>query len=91
MHTRFCTLVAPSITSRLQLAALAAATSTLVPLPGGQGTGAEQAVVLVRQVSMGEERAGVWAGIIEHWATLHGISDETRHTGGIWCAWLLQA
>lgn len=49
LHGRFHHLQASSIESRLQLAALYAATSSLLPEPGSQQTGAEIAMQLVRQ------------------------------------------
>ncbi len=49
MHGRFQDLRAPSIPARLQLAALYAATSTLLPEPWSNKTGAQIAMQLVRQ------------------------------------------
>ncbi len=49
MHGRFQDLRAPSIPTRLQLAALYAATSTLLPEPWSSKTGAQTAMQLVRQ------------------------------------------
>lgn len=48
MHERFDYLTAPCLTSRLQLAALYAASSTLLPEPRSQLTGAQTAMQLVR-------------------------------------------
>ncbi len=53
MHSRLGSLHANNIAARLQLAALYAATSTLLPEPGSGMTGAEMAMQLVRQVSPG--------------------------------------
>ncbi len=53
VHGRFGHLVANSIPARLQLAALYAATSTLLPEPRSCMTGAQTALELVRQVSNG--------------------------------------
>ncbi len=49
LHGRFGHLVAPSVPARLQLAALYAATSTLLPEPLSACTGAQTALRLVRQ------------------------------------------
>ncbi|KAJ1618864.1 hypothetical protein T492DRAFT_916482 [Pavlovales sp. CCMP2436] len=49
VHSCFGTLVAPDVASRLQLAALYAATGTLLPEQCAGMTGAEHAVELVRQ------------------------------------------
>ncbi len=49
IHSRFGHLVAPTTLSRLQLAALYAATSTLLPEPHTHRTGAEAALQLLRQ------------------------------------------
>ena len=49
VHSRFWNLQARSSLSRLQLAALYAATSTLLPEPRSQMTGAQTAMELVRQ------------------------------------------
>lgn len=48
-HARFGHLTASSALARLQLAALHAATSSLLPEPGSLATGAETALQLVRQ------------------------------------------
>jgi hypothetical protein len=48
VHGRFGYLTSACLTSRLQLAALYAASSTLLPEPASQLTGAETALVLVR-------------------------------------------
>lgn len=48
VHGRFGYLTAPCTTSRLQLAALYAASSTLLPEPSSQLTGAATAMQLVR-------------------------------------------
>lgn len=49
VHPRFRTLVAPSTPARLQLAALYAATGSLLPEPGSRMTGTQTALLLVRQ------------------------------------------
>jgi hypothetical protein len=49
VHARFAHLIAHCTTSRLQLASLFAASSTLLPEPGSGLTGAETAMQLVRQ------------------------------------------
>lgn len=49
VHPRFGHLVAGSIRARLQLAALYAATASLLPEPGSRMTGAQTAMALVRQ------------------------------------------
>lgn len=50
VHGRFGYLCTDRIVARLQLAALCAATSTLLPEPMSRMTGAEAAMQLVRQV-----------------------------------------
>ena len=49
VHERFCSLRATSVLARLQLAALYAATGSLLPEPGSALTGAQLAMDLVRQ------------------------------------------
>jgi hypothetical protein len=49
VHTRLKSLEASCVEARLQLAALYAATSSLLPENGSQKTGAERAVELIRQ------------------------------------------
>lgn len=61
MHSRFGHLRASSVLSRLQLAALYAATSTLLPEPQSHATGAQTALGLLREAWVhrplrGEER-----------------------------------
>ncbi len=46
VHTCFKHLLSPSVASRLQLAALHAATATLLPELGSQRTGAQRAIEL---------------------------------------------
>jgi hypothetical protein len=51
VHSRFGDLRATSVLARLQLAALYAATSTMLPEPLRRMTGAQMAMVLIRQCS----------------------------------------
>ena len=50
VHPRFGQLLASDIPSRLQLAAMYAATSSLLQEPGSKMTGVQMAAELVRQV-----------------------------------------
>ena len=55
VHPRFGHLVASDVLSRLQLAAMYAATSTHLPEPVSKMTGAQMAAELVRQVNVMSE------------------------------------
>ena len=75
VHPRFGHLQAPSIDeARLQLAALYAATSTLLPEPRSNLTGAQTAVQLVRGQGGGGRRI---------WARVYGVCNSSS----IWHRW----
>lgn len=73
MHGRFGYLQASSIHSRLQLAALYAATSSLLPEPASQQTGAETAMQLVRHSWSNQPLSA------EEMQQLHSISNLGGH------------
>ena len=74
VHGRFSNLVASDVPARLQLAALYAATSTLLPEPRSRMTGAQMAIELVRQVCWrGGARAGAWVFFPGGWRAVECV------------------